>query len=109
MPAAVSLALYHLSADGSRILLLRLAHRLVDMHLCLDMMAAGVHLNVLNLGLIDARALSGEEFLLVMASNDSLLNLVRLRRWALRLGKLLMHTVCFADSMGLLDFDIRVA
>ena len=66
------------------------------------------HLNVLNLGLVDTRTLSREE-LLLMLSQDTVLNLVRLGCGALRLGKLLMNDKGLAiDSCSLLYFDIGV-
>ena len=78
LPSAVPLALHYLSADRRLVLLLLLAHGLVDVHRGLDMVTSSAahsrHLNILHLGLIDARALPGEELLL--PSYDSVLHLV---------------------------------
>ena len=80
----MALALDNLATD---VVARRLLHGLVQVHLGLDMVmvvseAAMVglktcHLNVLDLGLVDARALSGEEFLLA-PSDHAVVNLVRL-------------------------------
>ena len=45
----------------------------------------------------------------MVASYDSVLNLMRLRGRALRFGELLVDAIRFANAMGLLYFDVRVA
>jgi len=112
----VALALHDLAADGRRVLLLLAHHRLVDVHGGLDVVAVrsasqALHLNILRLGLVDTRALPGEEFLLVGASDDAVLDLVGLRRGALRLGELLVNAVGLARAVAtmLLYLDVRVA
>ena len=50
-------------------------------------------MNVLYLGLVHARALPGEEFLLLVLLHEAVLHLLRLGGRALGLGELLVHSV----------------
>lgn len=69
------LALHNLAADCARIVMQLLLTSLVDMHRSLDVVAScrttqALHLDILNLRLVDARALSREEFLLMVCASS---------------------------------------
>lgn len=74
---------------------IRVRDRLVQMHLRLDMLSIAPlvqpsHLNVLDLGLCNSRALPCEELLLVLV-DYTVLHFVRLRGWTLRFREFLMN------------------
>lgn len=105
------LALDDLTANVANIRVLALVHGLVYVHRGLNMVSWWVescHLDILNLSLIDPRTFSREE-LLLMVTQDSVLNLVAFGRRALTLGKLLVHTVGLVDHAATLDLDVLVA
>lgn len=107
----VPLALDDLTADLADVWALALVHGLVYVHGGLDMVPLWVessHLDVLNLGLIDAGTFSREK-LLLMVTQDSVLNLVAFGRRALTLGKLLVDTVGLVHHASTLYLDVLVA
>ena len=94
LATTMALALHDLAADVCHIrLVLARMDRLVDVHRGLDMGTLRIqprHLNVLHLRLVNSRAFSGEELLLVIGK-DSVLNVVAFGCGALTLCELLMR------------------